>query len=168
MQKFRALRLFGLACVAGLVAACSDRPLAESPEVRFEREVAYRQACVARVLAQGAEEDLRVVEAALPADTPTDAVGQITQRATMAAFEFARAYQLHADLRATAYALVDSATNHADTSADSARYLERAGALSINLPLTGTLEANVLERYQNNMAAMLSNLDHPCNWDIPF
>ena len=164
------MRWAGMLSIAGVLGACAETDRQDSPEVRFEREAAYRQACVAQLLAQRAADDLTVVQAALPADdaTPSDPLAGLARQASLAAYEFALAYQRHADLRATAYAFMDSAVNRAETSADSVRYIERASAFSINAPSEGTMEATVITRYQENIAAMLANADHPCNWDFPF
>ncbi|HUE95065.1 MAG TPA: hypothetical protein VMN39_00305, partial [Longimicrobiaceae bacterium] len=81
---------------------------------------------------------------------------------------FTRAYHAHAELRAVAYAHLDSAVNHASTSADSARYLERAAAITVRLPQPGTVEGNVITSYTTNLTTMLRDGNHPCNWDIPF
>jgi hypothetical protein len=158
-----------LAGVAVSVVACADRARGpESVEVRFERVAAYRQACAARVLAERAQDDLETLTGTFDALDPDDPISQIASRTTGAALSFGRAYNDHAQLRATAYAYLDSAVNHSATAADSVRYIDRAGRFSIRLPAEGTVEANVFTNYQENLAALLSNPDHPCNWDIPF
>lgn len=168
-MKWMPRACFGLMAVAVVATACGDtdtRP--ESPLVRAEREAAYRQACAARLLAEEAEDDLQVLEETLAALDPSEPATQLGRQTTMAALGFARAYERHADLRRTAYAYMDSAVNHAATSADSARYIERAGAFSIRSPEEGTVEANVLASYQADLSAVLENANHPCNWDFPF
>ena len=130
-----------------LVAGCAERPAAESPQVRFEREVAYRHSCAANLLAQRADENLRTIEMVLAMDTASDPASQLSRRATQAAFDFSRAYQRHASLRASAYTFLDSAVNYARTSADS---------------------ANVIERYQQDLATLLADQNHACNWNFPF
>jgi hypothetical protein len=154
--------------VAGLASCREEAPRAPSPAALAQREAAYRQACVAGELAAVAEEDLEVLEALVESLDPADPAGELGLRTTFAAFDFARAYHGHAELRARAYAYLDSAVNHAATTADSARYIERAGAFSIRRPEEGTVEANVLTAYQANFSERLADDDHPCNWDLPF
>jgi hypothetical protein len=85
----------------------------------------------------------------------------------MVTLQFARVFQRHAEVRATAYALVDSAANHAASSADSSQYLQRAGGFAINYPREGTVEANVLNSYETKFAEIMLDNEHRCNWDIP-
>jgi hypothetical protein len=156
---------FGALC---FLVACKDTPRQESPEVRFEREAAYRQACVARALAQRATDDLQILTAATESFTLGDSASILSRDATNAAVEFARAFQRHAEFRLGAYAYLDSAVNHSTSAADSVRYLERASSFSIRSPEQGTVEANVLESYQQKIADMLADQNNQCNWDIPF
>jgi hypothetical protein len=152
-----------------VVAACGDRAArVESPEVRFERESAFRQACAARLLAQRAQNDLQLLEMASLGADPSDPAAEISRRATAAAVEYARAYERHAELRAGAYANLDSAVNHAETTADSTRFVQRAGSYSLRLPAEGTVEGNVLNSYQADLSSLLADVNHPCNWDFPF
>jgi hypothetical protein len=161
-------RAFGAALGILLLTACADRPTAESPQVRFEKEAAYRQACAADVLARRAEDDLLVIQNAFPPENATDPVSEISRQAARAALDFARAYQRHAMLRATAYAYLDSAVNHAKTTADSARFVERSASITISTPVPGTLEENVIVKYQEDFSALLADQNHPCNWNFPF
>ncbi len=147
-------------------AACGDQ--GESPEVRAQRESTHRQACVAAVLAERADDNVRTLNDAIAGGDPSDPVVQITQRATASALAFARAYQRHSELRVGAYAYLDSAVNRARTPADSVRYVERASSFLVRFPAEGTVEANVLNSYQNDFLALLSDPNHPCNWDFPF
>lgn len=168
MRRPRRLR-GALLAIAFLGASCDDpaqRP--ESPAARFERESAYRQVCAAEVLARTSEERLLTLESTLETLDPSDPLSDLNRRVTTAALGFARAYERHAELRYGAYAYMDSAVNHAATTADSARYISRASAFSIRAPEEGTVEANVFEQYQADLVAILSNENHTCNWDFPF
>ncbi len=166
-MKMRA-SLLAFALVLG-AAGCGDRgPRGESPEVRLQREGAFRQACAARLLAQRADSDLQLLESSYATVDPADPVAEISRRATLSAIEFSRAYQRHAELRVSAYAYLDSAVNHAASAADSARYIQRAGSFSPRFPAEGSIEGNVLSSYQANLLALLENVNHPCNWDFPF
>lgn len=149
-----------------LAAGCSDG--GEAPEIRAQRESVHRQACVANILAERADDNVRTLIDALASADPSDPIGQITRRATESALEFARAYQRHAELRVGAYGYLDSAVNRAATPADSARYADRASSFLIRIPAEGTVEANVMNSYQNDFLALLSDPNHPCNWDFPF
>jgi len=151
-----------------LFAACGDREPTESPADRAQREAAYRQACASTALSRSALDDLATVESVLPNTTPGDPLAELSQQAALAAYDFARAYQRHAEMRALTYVYVDSAINHSRTDADSVRMMERSAQFAITLPAEGTIEANVILRYQNNLTAILDNPDHPCNWDFPF
>jgi hypothetical protein len=148
------------------VASCGDQ--GEAPEVRAQRESVHRQACVAGVLAERADDNVRTLVEALSSSDPADPIAQITRRATESALDFARAYQRHAELRVGAYGYLDSAVNRSKTPADSARYADRASSFLIRIPAEGTVEANVMNSYQNDFLALLSDPNHPCNWDFPF
>jgi hypothetical protein len=155
--------------VLAALAGCREEVRLQLPqEIRAEREMAYRQWCVAAYIADEADEDLEILEATLANLLQGPDAGPMSQQATGAAIEFSRAYLQHAELRASAYANLDSAVNHSATSADSARFVSRAAAFSILLPQEGTVERNVLEAWQNNFVEMLRDEDHRCNWDIPF
>lgn len=151
------------------VAGCSegtDRPV--PPETLNEQRAAFRQACVAQELALRAEEDVATIESVLQSTDPSNPLAEINRMASAAALEFARAYSAHAQIREVAYAYLDSAVNHARATADSARYLERATAVTVRVPQTGTVEENVITSYSANFAATLGDPDHRCNWDLPF
>jgi hypothetical protein len=132
------------------------------------REAAWRQACAARELATVSEDDISTLEASLGSIDPADPIGALSRRATEAALEFGRAFQRHAELRTRAYAQLDSAVNYATTTADSARFLERAATFTIRAPEPNTVEANVMESYVQRLNGILSDPDHRCNWDTPF
>lgn len=164
MSVFTALFLMLLVVIGG----CADTGEEIPPEVRAEREISYRRACIARELVARAEDDVEVLAETLGNVDPADPLAAVTRSASEAALEFARAYGRHAELRASAYDLVNSAVNQSETSADSARLIEQAQNFSITIPAEGTVEANVLASYQTNLNTMLADEDHPCNWDIPF
>jgi hypothetical protein len=151
-----------------LLGGCRDEVAREASEaVRTEREIAYRQACAANVIARDAEENLEILEATF-AITGQSSDGAISQQTTSALVAYSRAYQQHAELRASAYAYLDSAVNHSSSTADSARYMTRAASFSIRTPTAGTVEANVMTAYANSLYSLLSDNNHRCNWDFPF
>jgi hypothetical protein len=166
-MKHRALLLCALLSLT--FAACDeggDRP--PDPEQLAFREAAWRQACAARALEEIARSDIETLEAAMTAFDPADPVAEISRMAAGAALEFGRAFHRHAELRNRAYAHLDSAVNVARTPADSATYIERAGAFSIRAPDPGSVEANVIADYEQRIAAILGDEDHRCTWDTPF
>lgn len=153
-----------------LLTACGDdeEPGGPTAEVRIQREMAYRQACVAAVIAAEAEENLALLETTFAFGGDASESPPLAQQTTNAVVGFSRAYQQHSELRATAYAYVDSAINHSAATADSARYMARAASFSIRAPMDGTVEGNVISAYQGNFVALLRDEDHRCNWDVPF
>ncbi|MEX2570372.1 MAG: hypothetical protein WD737_03640 [Gemmatimonadota bacterium] len=151
-----------------LLAGCGDdASSAPSAELVVLREAAFRQACAARELEATAEENLATIEGSFEVSDSSDPMAAIQRQAAVAVADFARAFHRHAEFRAGAYANLDSAVNHAVSPADSARFVERASAYSIRIPEQGTVEANVLENYQQQLAGILEDDDHRCNWDIP-
>jgi hypothetical protein len=154
--------------LAVIASACDARtPSGDAPELRHQRLAAFRQACAARDLLLRAEDDMYTLGAVLAGVEATDdpPLGRGFAHAT---YEFARAFHQHAELRARAYAYLDSAVNHSASPTDSVRYIERAATFTIRLPAGGTVEANVLDRYQRELTATLADADHRCNWDLPF
>ncbi|MEX2581834.1 MAG: hypothetical protein WD766_01045 [Gemmatimonadota bacterium] len=153
-----------------LAATACDEPANRPPtaEQLALRESTWRRACAAQELERLAVEEMESLDAMLQSMDPDDPLGQITRRATMAAADFARAFERHAALRSGTYAHLDSAVNVATTTADSARYIERAAAFTITPPETGSVEANVFEAYLNRLDGILEDEDHRCNWDTPF
>jgi hypothetical protein len=144
------------------VAACgadTDQPAAEASE---EAVLATRHACVSEELAREAEADLATLEDAFAALGGT--AGSPTGAAGGAAVVFARAFQQHARLRAAAYAQSDSMLSHSPTPQDSARYAQAVERFEIRTPPPGSLEANVIRSYEQKIAAILADADHPCNW----
>ena len=156
-----------LLATAALVGCTEGGERAETPETLNERRAAYRQACVAEALATQAADDIATIEGVLANIDTTNPLAEVNRMASAAALEFARAYEAHANLRRSAYAYMDSAVSHSRTTADSARFLERASSFTIRSPGAGTVEENVLVSYQADFTAMLQNGDHPCNWDLP-
>lgn len=155
-------RIFTALMLGLCLGGCGDREEdAELPtEIVLQRATAYRQACAAKELGQKATENLELLESlALEGDT--------TSGARNAAAGFARAYQRHAEFRAAMYSMADSALNHAASSADSLRYEELADAFVVRAPAAGTVEANVMDAYDQDFSRILTDDDHPCNWNIP-
>ena len=157
------LAVFGLLCVGG----CGDQEREVTPEQRAERESAFREACAAQALAVSADESLATIQSTLLTLDPGDPTMSVSRAATEAAMEYSVAYQNHAALRLGAFAHLDSAVNTASTTADSARYIERAGSFTIRNPDAGTLEANVSNAYQAAFIEVLGDPNHPCNWNTP-
>ena len=67
------------------------------------------------------------------------------------------------DLRAP-IARLDSALNHSVTTADSAAHIAAARAIQIRTPDPESVEANVIQSYDQNLVTILAEADHPCNW----
>lgn len=164
-MKKLGLILFAATALAGCDA---DGERTEDPETLNERRAAYRQACVAEALATQSADDIATIEDVLANIDTTNPLAEVNRMASTAALEFARAYEAHASLRESAYAYMDSAANHSRTTADSARFLDRASSFTIRSPRPGSVEENVIVSYQADFTAMLQNGDHPCNWDLPF
>lgn len=148
--------------LAFALSACGggDGAAEVAPETLQLRTSAFRQACAARELEQTAADNLAVLDSSGSAD---DAMA-VTRNA---AAGFARGYHRHAEFRNALYAMVDSAMNHAGSTADSLRYEERANAFSVRIPAAGTVEANAMQSYDNDLRKILADADHPCNWNIP-
>jgi hypothetical protein len=139
--------LFGLLLPA--LFACAPDDSGPTPEQLEERRMAARQACIAQRLALRAEDELQTLQQMMVASGPLG---------------FQQAYAQHADLRLSAYAQLDSALNHARSPEDSLRHMERAAAYEIRRPEPGSVEENVIVSYERNLAAVLGDADHPCNW----
>jgi hypothetical protein len=154
--------------VLGSALGCENGGRAASPEARERQEMSYRVACASRHILAEATGNEEMLEATVASADPASPEGQALISTSNSVLDFARAYGQHANLRASVYAYLDSAVNHATTPADSVRYAERAGAFSTRQPLQGSLEENVIASYDRNIAAILANEDHPCNWDLPF
>lgn len=146
-----------------LLPACDRGPGETPPEVQAERRQAARQACIAHELVRRAQDQFQTLQASLPQG---DAGADAGWTAGRAATEYARAYLQHAELRAAAYAQVDSAVNASRRQADSLRHAQAAERFAIRMPEAGTLEANVLQAYERDFVEIRSDADHPCNWDL--
>lgn len=147
-----------LLCLLG--AACgddaADTELTE--EAAAERAQAERLACLTAELERRAEADLQSLEqmtAMLPAG-----VGSARE----ATLQFQRVLAEQAQLGARAAAYTDSALNHAARPADSARYAALAAGFRTRAPEPGTIEANARSAYQQALAELAADPDHPCNW----
>ena len=147
-----------------LLAACDDGA-GEPSEARVANRGPARAACITRLLAERARTDLAALDSVFPDPSAADPTARIRLQAARAAYEYARAYDQLAGLRASAAAYVDSAVNYSRTPADSARYAQLASGFRIRSPEPGTVEANVAESYARSFVALANDEDHRCNWD---
>ena len=153
------MKRFLLLSLLALVAACDDGPAEVPPEVREARREAASRACLSAELARTAQDNVQTLETTFGGETTAGS-------AAGAVAAYARAFLQHATLRELAYAHRDSALNHAASPEDSLRHEEQAGQITILSPQPGTLEANVIEDYERQLAALVADEDHPCNWDL--
>lgn len=130
-------------------AACSPDDAGPTPEQLEARDLAARSACIAERLVQRADEELRTLEELQMAPGPLG---------------FQRAYLQHAELRLRSLALADSALNSARSPADSAALDSASRAVRLRLPEPGSVEENVIRSYENNFLTLITDEDHPCNW----
>lgn len=140
-------------------AACEEEAEGVPEEVEQARDLAARHACIAEELAEDAAEDLQILQQAFGSQQ-----GSGTGEAAGAAATFARAFLQHAQLRYAAYAQTDSAFNHSVGREDSLRHEQIAARYEISAPEPGTLEANVIQSYDEKLARRLADPDLPCNW----
>ncbi len=141
--------------------ACEQGPAEAPAEVRTARLEARSRACLGAELARGAEDNLRTLEGSFG----SGAGGAAALIARQAA-AYAEAFLQHARLRELAYAQMDSAFNHSSTRADSLEHVQRAEQLAIAIPEAGTVEANVISDYERQLDVLLTDEDHPCNWNL--
>jgi multidrug efflux pump subunit AcrA (membrane-fusion protein) len=154
----------GWLLLLALLGACGDQERVAA-EAGITSRGPARAACITRLLAERARTDLAALDSVLPGRSSEDPVARIQLQAARAAYEYARAYEQLAGLRASAAAYVDSAVNYSRTPADSARYAQLASGFRIRAPEPGTLEANVAEAYARSFVALANDEDHRCNWD---
>jgi hypothetical protein len=150
MRRTLYLPLFLLLGVVG----CERSSRAEPAEARRE---AARNACAAAELIARSHDNYQT----LAALAETGSVGPAN-----AALEFTRVYANHAALRGAAFARVDSAANHARTTADSIRYMEAAVSFLPGRPEPESMEANVVAAYNRDFVEIRDDGDHRCNWAI--
>ena len=131
------------------ITACAAEEAGPTAAPLEARDLAARSACVAERLARRAEEELRTLQELQMAPGPLG---------------FQRAYLQHAELRLRTLSLADSALNHARSSADSAALDSASRAVRLRVPDPGSVEENVIRSYENNFLAMITDEDHPCNW----
>ena len=156
-----------LGAVFVALAACDAADQPQRRTVTTPDEPA-RVACVSRELVTRAQENrLSLDELAGTGDTAdVDLSQDLTRRAARSAFEFSRAYEHLATVRAARAAYMDSALNHAATATDSSRYSSLAAQSRLQPPEPGTLEANVNDAYMRDFAVLFNDSDHPCNWRV--
>jgi hypothetical protein len=153
-------KLIAVLFLAGLATGCEADPRQTAPATRTPaQQSAALEACIAHTLAANAQESLEALQAFEGIDGPTIATAG-------AVFEWARAYDQHAQLHYAAFAHADSALNHARTSADSARYIQTGQAFLPRRPEPGTLEENVAAAWIRDFATIHENEDHRCHWDV--
>jgi len=150
-MRIAPLTAFVLAALA--LAAC-DR---ESPEKRAARQVTARTRCVAEELALQAKERLASLDTVL-----AGARGTPMEQTVAAGYRFAFALREHADAAARSAALMDSAMV-ARAAEDSTRLANAAMKARPAAPAPGSVEANVDDRYTQEISAALENPNHPCN-----
>lgn len=131
------------------LAACAGDDAGPSEAQLEQRDVAAREACIAENLALRAADELQTLEQLMVASGP---------------LAFQQAYTHHAELRHAAYAQADSALNHSATPGDSLAHDEAARGFQIRAPESGSVEENVIRSYESRFMAILSDPDHPCNW----
>jgi hypothetical protein len=148
----RSLAVALILTVLVTAAACREPGTDVSAEIASQRILAARHACVGEQLLDRAQDDLETLAAVEE--------GGIAS----AVLAYQRAFTQHATLRNAVYSHLDSAVNHARTSADSLRHAEAANRLTILRPLPETVEANVLEQYNRRASEILADDGHPCNW----
>lgn len=132
-----------------LACGCADERAGASAEQLRERDLAARQACIAERLSQRADDELRTLEEIGVFSGPV---------------AFQQAYTQHARLRHAAFTQLDSALNHSRSPADSTAHREAARRFQIRAPEPESVEENVIRSYERNFAAILSDSNHPCNW----
>lgn len=148
------------------LTGCGDGAPEVPPEVARARQQSARRACVAAEVLRRASSDIADLRETLETSSEDSPGAELTRRAGTAALQFARAYEQHAELRLAAYAHVDSAVNYSRRAADSIQHVQMAQQLSIRSPQPGTVEANVIAAYERDLASLLRDPDHPCNWDL--
>lgn len=149
-------------------AACGGDAADEAPsESLLARREAARAACIGAELLARAADNVATLEGNVAGTQPEDPMAALTRTAQEAALGFSRVYLQHAELRAAAAAQMDTAANYAATRADSVRYAEAARQYAIRPPEPGSVEANVIESYQQDFAQIYTDADHPCNWNFP-
>jgi hypothetical protein len=157
------MRILPLFSLLILLTACGEWGRKVPEEVTAARKEATRRACIANQLSQKSDDEVKTLEQTAGLAAP--AVGQnVPQSAAAAALAFARAYNQHAQLRTAAYAQVDSALNYSPAPADSARHAANAAKFELSAPEPGSVEANVIENYEQRFAAVYNDPRHPCNW----
>jgi hypothetical protein len=157
------MRILSLLSLLLLLTACGEWGHGVPEEVAAARKEATRRACIANQLSQSSDEELKTLQQTTGMAAPS--VGQnVPQSAATAALAFARAYNQHAQLRTAAYAQVDSALNYSPTPGDSARHAANAAKFELSAPEPGSVEANVIQNYEQRFAAVYNDPRHPCNW----
>lgn len=155
-------RLYYLLMFAVLATACTDQQAAQRDgELGEMRSLAQRRACISTELLAKARSDYETLRTTVGGDDANPSLAQAMQ----ASVAFSAAYLQHAEIRQSVYANMDSAYNLASSPSDSVRYVQRADAIVISAPESGTVEANVMADYDRDFNALASDSDFPCNWE---
>lgn len=155
-------RLPSLLLIAVLATACTDEQTDQrDAEVDEMRNLAQRRACISTELLAKARSDYETLRSTVGGDEANPVLAQAMQ----ASVAFSAAYLQHAELRQSVYANMDSAYNLASSPSDSVRYVQRADAIVISAPESGTVEANVMADYDRDFNVLASDADFPCNWE---
>jgi hypothetical protein len=157
-------RISGVLLLVVTMTACEPRREDAVASRTPAQDEAARGLCIATELVRASDEEIDVIEAALPADIETNLQAQRTWQPQIAALQFAQVMYDHALLRRAAIAHVDSALNRAR--ADSARHMETAARYTPVPPQPGSIEANVAQEYERRFARIRGDEDHRCNWDL--
>lgn len=149
-----------------IISACRTEPAGVPPEVAQARFEAARDACISAEILSLAQENLSTLAQMHGLDDPGADPQDLPPGPASAAYQYARIYDHHAELRHAAYAHADSALNRSRTPADSARHTRILAGLAVSPPVPGSIEANVAAAYSQVHAAIQNDEDHPCNWDV--
>jgi hypothetical protein len=143
--------LFTAAAAALLLAGCADRGRTAA------RQLVRRNSCVAAELALDAKERLASLDTAV-----AGARGTPMEQVTVASHSFAAAYRQWADAVSQSASLADSAA-FAHSRQDSLRFARQAEEARPRPVARGTVEANAVASYDQDVARAFANPDHPCN-----
>ena len=158
----RPRRLTYLLMLPVLAMGCTDEQSSERERELTElTNAAQRSACIGTELLEKARSDYATLRGTAAGSETNPAIAQAVQ----ASIAFSRANLQHAEIRQSVYANMDSAYNLASTPPDSVRYVQRADAIEISTPEPGSVEANVMNAYNQDFDVLAGDPDFPCNWE---